>query len=95
MDKGKGAGVYAIFDKVAVMLVGGLYLQKHDAAAIRFFHDVASAEQSLIRRHPGDFQLIRLGAVDEEGNVLAEREVILEGSSWAAVQQQGDASASS
>lgn len=56
-------GIYAILDTVADMIVGGLHLHKHDAAAIRMFTDIASSDGTTINKHPEDFELIYLGAL--------------------------------
>lgn len=75
--------IYAVYDNVAKALVGGLYLHKHEAAAVRFFADVASDPQTLIAKHPQDFDLVRLGHIND----LAIREdycTVLKGSTWIA-----------
>lgn len=82
------SGVYAINDTVAAQLVGGLYAHKHEAAAVRFFCDVAAMPDSLVGKHPQDFDLIRLGFVTHEHELVPDPAVILKGSTWAAAQQE-------
>lgn len=90
-------GIYAILDIVADGILGGLYLHKHEAAAVRFFNDIAGDPQTMVARHPSDFNLIRLGFYSGEGGdhniipiqdgpgVAGGYEVILEGSAWEAL----------
>lgn len=81
------SGLYAVYDTVADMIIGGLQVFRHDAAAVRFFNDVASIENSMVGKHPADFQLLRLGWMDDSGGIDAERDVLMEGAQWAAINQ--------
>lgn len=81
-------GVYAIHDKIAGQLTGGLYCHKHDAAAVRFYSDVAAMKDSNIGRHPQDYDLVRLGYVTHHNELVPDHTLILEGSMWAAAQQE-------
>lgn len=78
--------VYAILDTIADQLIGGLVHYKHDAAAVRFFSDVAAMKESLIAKHPQDFDLIRLGYITHHHEMEPNNAVILKGSMWAAAQ---------
>lgn len=80
------SGVYAINDTVAAQLVGGLYAHKHEAAAVRFFCDVAAMSDSLVGKHPQDFDLIRLGFITHENELVPDAALILKGSTWASAQ---------
>lgn len=81
-------GIYAVYDLVAQTIIGGLRLEKHDSPAIRWFVDAASQETTLIHQHPADFQLVRLGWVDDTDTqktiIIADHAVILDGSTWLA-----------
>lgn len=79
-------GIYAIYDKVADMYIGGLLLHKHDAAAIRFFQDVAGLGDSLVGKHPEDFDLMLVGNLDEENKVSGHKPaVVVSGKALAAL----------
>lgn len=81
------AGIYAIFDTVGGLYVGGLQLHKHPAAASRVFDDLARDQQTIVGKHPEDFQLVHLGNL-EENNAVAGFPipfVILTGKQWAAL----------
>lgn len=58
--------IYAILDKKAQALTGGLQLHRHEAAAVRVFSDIASDPQTTIARHPEDFELLCLGLLNDE-----------------------------
>lgn len=83
-------GIYAIFDVVAQMIIGGLQLHRHHAAAIRMFGDVASAKDTAIAQHPKDFNLIFLGQLNDDNTIMAivPPEVVISGSAWLAAQSQ-------
>lgn len=88
-------GIYAVKDIVAKMIIGGLSLHKHEAAAIRWFTDGLLDGQTVLAKHPADFILIALGFLDdEEGKIYAhDQEVeILSGKAWAALQEEAPVS---
>lgn len=80
--------VYAILDKVADALTGGLQLHKHEAAAVRVFVDIANDPQTTIAHHPEDFELVCLGQLNEDHTLtaMARPLVILTGAAWKAAQ---------
>lgn len=72
-------GLYAIRDTVAQSLTGNVhsvFVFGHDAAAIRFFSDAASDMQG-IGRHAADYELIRLGTLDEDTGYIEVPDVPL------------------
>lgn len=82
--------IYAIRDLVANSLLGGLHLFRHPAPAVRFFGDIAADQQTMIARHPQDYDLIRIGALDEDTFVVTPLpipEVIITGAAYVAAQQ--------
>lgn len=88
MDNTKyAATIYAIKDNVADQIIGGLYLHKHEAAAVRFFADVASTKGSLVGAHPQDFDLLRLGYITHFSELQPDHTVILRGSNWIAANE--------
>lgn len=84
-------GIYALRDKLAETILGGLHLHNHDASAVRFFTDVASTPDTQVNRHANDFELVRLGYLIQDENAapsIAEAyNVILDGATWLASQR--------
>lgn len=74
--------LYMIYDTRAQMLIGGIQPFKHDAPAIRFFDDVARGDNSIVGKHPHDFQLLCIGELEEDGTLCPNRRIVLEGSVW-------------
>lgn len=84
-------GIYSVWDHTARTLVGGLYVAKHEAVAVRFFGDIAADPQTQVHRHPHDFALVRLGYVTDVADIglprlLDDATIILEGALWIAAQ---------
>lgn len=80
--------IYAIYDTLAKAILGQLQLFRHDAAAIRFFNDVASQQNTIVGQHPNDFELISLGTLGEGEFIFAQREVVITGAQWLAMQEK-------
>lgn len=76
--------VYAIIDNMAKAILGGLHLHKHEASAVRFFADVASMPESLVGKHPQDFDLVQLGFITNSQQLERGYKLVLKGSVWAA-----------
>lgn len=77
--------IYVITDNKAQDIVGPvLHTMAHEAVAIRLFVDVATSPNSGIAKHPADFQLERLGYLEEDLSITPDRRIILTGSAWAA-----------
>lgn len=81
-------GIYAIIDKKTEDLIGGLQLHKHPASAIRTFTDIGLDKQTLLNRHPEDFDLVKLGELTDQNQIQPDYNVIITGSAWAASQAQ-------
>jgi hypothetical protein len=82
--------LYAIFDRAAEA-IGPVMVFAHDAAAIRSFGDVASDPQSLISRHPADFELLHIGEVTDRGVVDTDGpRVVITGEQWKMAQQPAE-----
>lgn len=79
--------IYAIYDIVAQEMLAQVQLMKHDAVAIRFYQDVAQSKGSIVNQHPADFDLIRLGDIDEQGLINPHREIVMTGAAWLAMQE--------
>lgn len=78
--------IYAILDLVANDIIGGLHIHRHEAAAIRFFSDIANMPDSNINRHPADFQLVQLGHLNEKHQIVENYKLVITGAQWAAAQ---------
>lgn len=82
-------GIYAILDLLAESYAGTvLHLFKHEAAAVRFFSDVASTPDTMIGKHTEDFALYRLGYIDENNLLVAEHQLVFTGKQWQLLQKQ-------
>lgn len=80
--------IYAIVDVKANQMVGGLMTHKHEAAAVRMFSDIANAKDTMIQRHPQDFNLVRLGYITHDYALAPDYADILTGQNWKAAQDQ-------
>nr|QXN72830.1 MAG: hypothetical protein [Microvirus sp.] len=78
--------LYAVRDTVAQLLVGGIQLHRHEAAAIRTFGDIATMKGSVVQMHPTDFELVRLGHLDDDNQLVPDFAVIMTGAAWLATQ---------
>lgn len=84
--------VYAVLDTLAHDVVGPLQFHQHDAAAVRFFTDVAGMQGSMVARHPQDHELVRLGTLvynpeTRQLDFTSDYAVVITGTTWAAAQQ--------
>jgi hypothetical protein len=59
-------GIYAVYDRVAESVQGGLHCFPHDAIACRFFRDVVEAPDTQVNKHPADYDLVSLGVLDAQ-----------------------------
>lgn len=84
--------IYAIIDTKADALIGGLQLHAHEAAAVRTFGDVAADPQTMLARHPDDFELVCLGKLNDDHTITAMEQhlVIITGAAWKAAQSRED-----
>lgn len=83
--------LYAIQDTASQMIIGGVHVFAHDAAAIRFFGDLVADSQTMMGRHPNDHNLLVLASLDEEnGELLTDGcpSVVVTGAALKASQQQ-------
>lgn len=77
--------LYAIRDNVANEMSHNVYSHTGDPSAIRMFVDALTDQQSVIAKHPKDFDLILIGQFDEttghvDGGIGPA--LVLTGSSW-------------
>lgn len=85
--------IYAIRDRLAQELVGlSMYLLmcfRTDEQAARYFADAINDDKSILNKHPGDYELLRLGTINERGQIAvsADPQLILTGDTVIALQQ--------
>lgn len=65
-------GIYAIYDNKAKALTGAnfLHLHRHETTAVRMFSEIATDAQTQINKHPDDFELVRLGWLDDSNGEI-------------------------
>lgn len=77
----------AVIDNLTNDIAMPITIHSADAAAIRFFGDVATSEQAQhIGKHIHDFALYSLGTLNEDLTITPEKRLLLTGSQWAAAQ---------
>lgn len=74
--------IYVVIDHKAQDIVGYLNVFRAEAAAVRFFHDVATQPGSMLGKYPDDYALVRLGYLNDDLTVTPDNKTILEGSAW-------------
>lgn len=84
--------IYAIRDTIANDLVGTqmyiLFVFRTDQQAERYFADAILEPTSMLAKHPSDYELIKIGDLDDEGNIIKEHgpEVVTTGDTLIAAQ---------
>lgn len=81
-------GIYIIQDTLANQALGGPLLFAHNAAAVRFFADIASNPESAVFRYLEDHQLVRVATFNESECKIEDTEfsVVITGAAWKAAQ---------
>lgn len=79
--------IFAILDTVANDILGGVHIHRHEAAAIRFFTDVATMPDSIVGKHPRDFHLIQLGYLADDHTLIPGNKTIITGAAWLQMQE--------
>lgn len=70
--------LYAIIDSVTDQIVGGIQIHLNDAGAIRQLMDIARGD-TMLNRHPHDYDLYRLGELSKDHQIFAYKERIITG----------------
>jgi len=85
-------GLYAIRDTMARQVIGGIHVFAHEAAAVRFFGDIAGDAQTMVARHIGDHELVYIGSVNEETGMITDTDgrLVITGAAWKAAQVQDE-----
>lgn len=85
--------IYAIRDRIANDLVGmhmyTLMLFRTDQQAARYFADAVNDQTSILNKHPGDYDLIKLGYLTEDGYIKTQdvHDIVITGDALVAVQE--------
>lgn len=72
--------IYAIRDRIANDLAGyyPLVVFRTDQQAVRYFADSLQQERSALAAHPADYELIKCGSIDDDGQLhQLERPVVI------------------
>lgn len=64
-------GLYVLIDLVAARIVGTVMQERNDDVAIRTFDDAAKQDGGFIAKHIEDFELRRVGFVDDETGLVS------------------------
>lgn len=85
--------LYAIRDRVANDLIGRamymLMVFRTNEEAARYFADAVNDTTSVLNKHPGDYELLHLGCIEDSGPIipLSAPQSIITGDALIAVQQ--------
>jgi len=77
--------LYAVMDRVARDIFGGVIRCANDEVARRAFHDLLTQKDSPIAGHRGDYDLIQIGTIDNDGYMVPnelEAITIARGQDW-------------
>lgn len=84
--------IYAIRDRIANDLAGYYPLAtfRTDGQAVRYFADSAALDKSAIGQHPTDYELVKLGTVEDDGTItaLARPTIVITGDALIATQTE-------
>lgn len=86
--------LYIIYDRVSGALVAlhmyAVMQFKTDQQAARYFADAINDTDSMLNTHPGDYELRRIGSIDDKGNIVPTdplMNIIITGDALIATQQ--------
>lgn len=84
--------IYAIKDRVADELSGLsmylLFVFRTDAQAARYFSDAINDQSSMLNKHPADYELRRLGQLDDNKIINVEDVLVITGDALVSIQQE-------
>jgi len=69
--------LYVIRDRVANMKMGNPIIVENDRVAARLFMDIVADKDSVLSKHPTDYEIVRVADVDRNGLILEKYEPIL------------------
>lgn len=77
--------LYAIHDRVANCIIGGIVCERNDAVVTRMFSHLLRDTNSAVGAHPADHDLMCLGSMEDDGTITAIRpEIVVTGAAIAA-----------
>lgn len=84
--------LYVVRDVKAQDVGDQVMVCKADAVAVRAFSDALSNPQSFMAKHPGDYELLEVGSLSEDGVIegLPSPRVVLTGAAWKAAADAAD-----
>lgn len=85
--------IYAIRDRIAQDLAGmfPLVVFRTDAQAVRYFGDSMATEGSQLAKHASDFELIKVGQIEDDGQITNyPPEIIITGDALIAATQPNE-----
>lgn len=80
-------GLYQLYDTKAESVAGPIQTHRKEGSAVRAFHGVLEAAETMPNRYPEDFELRQVGEQDEEtGEITPGLKTITTGTVWKAGQ---------
>lgn len=61
-----------------------IFIHKHIATAVRMYTDAVADPKSQICKHVEDFDLIQLGTIDDENNIVLDQKLLVSGAAYGA-----------
>lgn len=79
--------IIAIIDTVTNDFAGPVQIHRHEAAAQRFFADIARMEGGAVQRYLRDHELVQLGTLDDDTlEITADKKILMTGKQFLAAQ---------
>lgn len=66
--------IYVMFDKGANIALKPLIVQRNDVIPVRELGELVNNSETIIHKHPQDFQIIHIGSIDLENLVVEQCE---------------------
>lgn len=82
-----------IRDNVAQDIAGTISVVRHEAQAVRYFSDIAVDPNTMINRHPADYDLLQVGLLEDDLTITPTQRTIITGAAWKAAQDRNQENA--
>lgn len=80
--------LYVIYDLVAETWIGQPIVDRHSAPVCRMFNALLADTKTQLYQHPGDFTLLHIGYIDDNGQLTEVAPVTIStGEAWLAMQK--------
>lgn len=66
--------LYVVYDVISLETIGPVFMEGHDAPAIRAFSDAILSDKTDLSKHPHDYELRYLGDIDTGTGQIMEPE---------------------